>query len=101
MTPSSRRKLGLTLIVVPPVLVVATIVLFPIFNIIFQTLIFSSETGGGGVVLIARVVNIVLGFLGFIGMAGLFTAFPIGLYLFFSTPKTPGVPQAPTPPPQV
>lgn len=101
MTPSSRRKLGLALIIVPPVLMVAALILFPVFNVIFQTLIFSSETSGGGVLIIARIVNVVLGFMGFLGTAGLVTAFPIGLYLFFSTPKTPGAPQAPTVPPQV
>lgn len=100
MTPASRRKLGLALMIIPPVLVIATITLFPIFTVIFQALVFSSETGGGGVALIARIVNVVLGFLGFLGTVGLFTAFPIGIYLFFFTPKAPSDPQAPMAPPQ-
>lgn len=93
MTPSSRRKLGLVLMIVPPVLVFASIILFPVFNFIFSTLISSSETGGGGgAVVLAQILNVVLGILGFLGMVGLFTALPIGLYLFFSTPKTPATP---------
>lgn len=102
MTPSSRRKLGLTLIIIPPVALLGSIVLFPLFNFIFMTLAMRDMSNGVGTVMtVARVANVVLGFTGILGIGGVFTALPIGLYLFFSTPKTPAASQPPVIPPQV
>ncbi len=89
MTPSSRRKLGLSFMIIPPVCIVAAPFLFTILNFVFSLL--ATLEGAGTVVLIARLVNVLLGFVGIVGLVGIFTLFPIGLYLFFSTPKE-GVP---------
>jgi hypothetical protein len=104
MTPSTRRKLGLTLIILPPVAVIGSIILFAIANFVISTLTVTTMSGGGdggGLLTAGRVINVLLGFLGMIGMIGFITALPIGLFLFFSTPKDQAPPQAPTVPPQV
>ena len=93
MTPSSRRKLGLTFMIVPPVCIIAAPILFTIVNFVLSSI--ASPDGSGGAMMIARLVNVLLGFVGIIGLVGLFTLLPIGLYLFFSTPKATVPPQAP------
>lgn len=91
----------MTLIVFPPVLLVGSIILFPIFSFIFISIATRDVSGGiSGAMTAARMANILLGFLGMLGLGGLFTALPIGLYLFFSTPKSPITTEPPTAPPQ-
>ena len=94
MTPSSRRNLGLGLILTPPLLVMASIVLFGVLNFVFSLMgnLAAIGSSGGGWMVAANVTNIILGFMGLLGILGMFTAFPVGLYLFFSTPKTPSAP---------
>jgi hypothetical protein len=98
MTPSARRTLGLVFIIVPPVSLVASLVLWTLFAFLYPLMVLS---GGGGSMMVGRLVNIVLGFVGMLGVIGLFIAFPIGLYLFFSTPKPAGAPPTSVTPPQV
>ncbi len=98
MTPSSRKKLGLALMIIPPVSIVAAPILFTVFNLVFVSL--ASNGSGGGLLIAARVINLILGIVGVVGLLGLFTALPIGLYLFFSTPKVTIPPEVPPAPPQ-
>lgn len=79
--------------IVPPVCIVAAPILFAIVNFVLSSM--ASSDGSGGAVMIARLVNVLLGFVGIIGLVGLFTLLPIGLYLFFSTPKGTVPPQTP------
>lgn len=79
--------------IVPPVCIVAAPILFTIVNFVLSSLV--SVDGGRGALIVARLVNVLLGFVGIIGLVGIFTLLPIGLYLFFSTPKEAVPPQAP------
>ncbi len=99
MTPSSRRKLGLAFILIPPVCLIGSPILFAIANFVLSSAI-SAGSSGNGALLAGRVINVALGFFGMIGLLGIFTLFPIGLYLFFSTPKNSTVlpPNPPSPP---
>jgi hypothetical protein len=99
MIPSSRRKLGLALIIAPPACLFGSLILWTIFGFVYSMAIMSG--GGGGSLLLGRVVNVIFGLLGIIGLLGLFTTLPIGLYVFFSTPKSMNPTQPPTAPPQV
>lgn len=105
MTPSSRRKLGLAFIIAPPACVLGTMIIWAIFGFIFSMSLASGGEGGGLVnggnaLVIGRIVNVALGFVGILGVMGFFSILPIGLYLFFSTPKTTVPPQVPPTPPQ-
>lgn len=97
MTPTARRKTGLVCIVAPPVMIFGSLILWPIVGFVISVLIVSD--GYHPVVsMIARLANILLGLTGVLGLLGVLTALPIGLYLFFSTPKSPATP--PNVPPQ-
>lgn len=100
MTPSSRKKLGLALMIIPPVSIVAAPILFTLFNFIFSRLIMVGTGEGMGLLVAAHIINLILGIVGVVGLLGLFTALPIGLYLFFSTPKVTIPPEVPPAPPQ-
>lgn len=85
--------------ILPPVCVVAAPILFTIINFVLMAA--ASPTSGNGLATLARVLNLLLGLIGLVGLVGLITLLPIGLYLFFSTPKGTTPSGAPPVPPAV
>ncbi len=92
MTTASRRKWGIALIIVPPLCLGGSLVLWPILGFVYASGLL------GYSVFMARVMNVLLGLIGIVGVAGLFIGVPIGLYLVFSKGKDQASPPAQQPP---
>ncbi len=73
-----------------------SLILWPILGFI-TSILFVSNGYHPIIAMLARLGNILFGFLGVLGLIGSFTVLPVGLYLFFSTPKSPTPPVVPPP----
>ncbi|MBP9762513.1 hypothetical protein KBD34_02765 [Patescibacteria group bacterium] len=89
MTPSSSKNLGTALIIIPPVSLGLSLILWPIFNFVFRMYAMSGDASP----VVGRVINVALGFLGLVGVLGIFTALPIGIFLLAKGSKAKETPK--------
>lgn len=81
---NKKEKIGLGLIVLPPIILVSTVAFYAIFSFVVAQTVDSDNFP----VVILRLINVALGFFGLVGVLGIVIGIPAGVILILTGQKT-------------